>query len=199
MNFIRRCLPHDAGSGGSQPSSALAVPLSVSGVGSEIFDHLLTKCGLGGILLTVPGGGSIDSSDKDAIRKADDIRPGSPLAAVFMSGDVSLTGTGTCTRRDGDHVLGFGHPMFGFGASQLPMAGAQVVTTVPSYENPYKLTNTGPVIGTINQGPLLGHRRALIGSAPPLASYLIERTHEGDRLPDLKGTFAPHQLLTPRC
>jgi hypothetical protein len=107
-----------------------------------------------------------------------------------------VTGTGTCTWRDGNHVLGFGHPMFGFGASQLPMAGAQVVTTVPSFEEPYKLTNTGPILGTIFQDRVSAIAGE-IGSAPPLATYLIERTHEGDRLPDLKGTFAPHPLLTP--
>jgi hypothetical protein len=93
-------------------------------------------------------------------------------------------------------VLGFGHPMFGFGASQLPMAGAQVITTVPSFEEPYKMTNTGPIIGTIFQDRVSAIAGE-IGSTPPLATYLIERTHEGDRLPDLKGSFAPHPLLTP--
>jgi hypothetical protein len=195
MNFTA-VLPHNADSAPGAGLSALAVPLSVCGVQSEIFDRWLSRCGLGNMFVTVPGGGSILSSDVEALKAAADIRPGSPLAAVFMSGDVSVTGTGTCTWRDGNRVLGFGHPMFGFGDSQLPMAGAQVVTTVPSFDSPYKLTNTGPVIGTILQDRISAIA-GVLGMAPPLATYLIERTHEGERLPDLKGTFAPQPLLTP--
>ena len=195
MNFTA-VLPHSADAGSGAGMSALAVPLSVCGVSSGIFDKWLSHCGLGSMLMTVPGGGSIDLSDVQAVKAAADIRPGSPLAAVFMSGDISVTGTGTCTWRDGDRVLGFGHPMFGFGTSQLPMAGAQVVTTVPSFDSPYKLTNTGPVIGTIVQDRISAIA-GVLGARPPLATYLIERTHEGERLPDLKGTFAPHPLLTP--
>jgi hypothetical protein len=192
MNFTA-VLPHSSDTEGT---SALAVPLSVCGVQSDIFSHWMNRCGLGSMFVTVPGGGSIDATDTKAIQASEDIRPGSPLAAVFMTGDISVTGTGTCTWRDGNHVLGFGHPMFGFGDSQLPMAGAQVVTTVPSFESPYKLTNTGPVIGTIFQDRVSAIA-GVMGDAPPLATYLIERTHEGDKLPDLKGTFAPHPLLTP--
>ena len=195
INFTA-LLPHDASLGAGPNMSALAVPLSVCGVQSNVFTRWLNRCGLGDSMVTVPGGGSIDPADTQAIHDVGDIQPGSPLAAVFMSGDICVTGTGTCTWRDGDHVLGFGHPMFGFGASELPMAGAQVVTTVPSFESPYKLTNTGPIIGTIFQDRVSAIA-GVIGSTPPLASYLIERTHEGDRLPDLKGTFAPHPLLTP--
>ena len=195
MNFTA-LLPHSAALDSGPAASALTVPLSVCGVNSEIFTRWLNRCGLGSMLVTVPGGGSIDATDTQAIREAGDIRPGSPLAAVFMSGDVSVTGTGTCTWRQGDNILGFGHPMFGFGASTLPMAGAQVVTTVPSFDSPYKLTNTGPIIGTIFQDRITAVA-GVIGKPPPLATYLIERTHEGEKLPDLKGTFAPHPLLTP--
>jgi hypothetical protein len=195
MNFTA-ILPHSADATAGSGMSAFAVPLSVCGVQSDLFNRWLSHCGLGNMLVTVPGGGSIDATDTDAIKAAADIRPGSPLAAVFMSGDISMTGTGTCTWKDGNHVLGFGHPMFGFGASALPMAGAQVVSTVPSFDSPYKLTNTGPILGTIFQDRISAIA-GVIGTPPPLATYLIERTHEGERLPDLKGTFAPHPLLTP--
>jgi len=195
MNFTS-LLPK--GLGGSGPGfSALAVPLSVSGVRSDIFTQWLNRCGLGGeMLLTVPGGGSMDAAGAGAIKSAMDIKAGSPLAAVFMSGDISIAGTGTCTWRKGDRILAFGHPMFGFGDSELPMAGAEIVTTIPSYETPYKLSNTGPIIGTIYQDRVSAIA-GVMGQVPPLAAYLIERTHEGEKLPGLKGTFAPHPLLTP--
>jgi hypothetical protein len=195
MNFTA-VLPHNTDSAPESNQSALAVPLSVCGVQSDLFGRWLNRCGLGNMFVTVPGGGSIQESDVAGIKAAADIKPGSPLAAVFMTGDISVTGTGTCTWRDGDRVLAFGHPMFGFGTSQLPMAGAQVVTTVPSFESPYKLTNTGPVIGTIQQDRISAIAGE-IGTMPPMATYEIERTHEGEKLPELKGSFAPHPLLTP--
>ena len=189
-------LPRGADAISAMATSAFTTPIAVCGVQSDIFTKWLERCGLGSSMVAVPGGGAIDPTDTATIQAVDDIRPGSPLAAVFMSGDICVTGTGTCTWRNGERVLGFGHPMFGFGASELPMAGAQVVTTVPSFESPYKLTNTGPIIGTIFQDRVSAIAGTL-GTTPPLATYLIERTHEGDRLPDLKGTFAPHPLLTP--
>jgi hypothetical protein len=177
--------------------SPLAVPISVSGVRPDIFSRWLARCGLGReMLLTVPGGGSMSADSAGAINHAIDIQPGSPLAAVFMSGDISVAGTGTCTWRKDNRILAFGHPMFGFGKSELPMAGAEIVTTVPSYERPYKLSNTSPIIGTIFQDRVSAIA-GILGDIPPLATYLIERTHEGQKLPDLKGTFAPHPVLTP--
>jgi len=195
INFTA-LLPQNMGSPGPG-FSALAVPLSVSGVRPDIFTQWLNRCGLGReMLLTVPGGGSMDTTSVGALKEAMEIKAGSPLAAVFMSGDISIAGTGTCTWRKGDHILAFGHPMFGFGDSELPMAGAEIVTTIPSFETPYKLSNTGPIVGTIYQDRVSAIA-GILGQAPPLATYLIERTHEGEKLPALKGTFAPHPLLTP--
>jgi hypothetical protein len=128
--------------------------------------------------------------------QAMEIKAGAPLAAVLMSGDINIAATGTCTWRDGNRVLAFGHPMFGFGDSALPMAGAEVVTTVPSYLTPYKMTNTGPIVGTIYQDRVSAIA-GVLGDAPPLANYVIERTYDGDKQPDLKGSFAPHPVLTP--
>lgn len=192
MNFTS-LLPRSGGPG----FSALTVPISISGVRSDIFSRWLNRCGLGSDrLLAIPGGGSVAAGATGAIHDAMEIKAGSPLAAVFMSGDISLAGTGTCTWREGSRVLGFGHPMFGFGTSELPMAGAEIVTTVPSFETPYKMSNTGPIVGTIYQDRVSAIA-GIIGNPPPLASYLIERTHEGEKLRDLKGSFAPHPVLTP--
>ncbi|MCE0499165.1 MAG: sporulation protein SpoOM [Methylacidiphilales bacterium] len=195
MNFTS-ILPRNVTSG--EPGfSALAVPLSVSGIRPDIFSRLLDHFGLGNSLfVTVPGGGEMDPANAGASKQAMEIKPGSPLAAVLMSGDINVAATGTCTWRSGNRILAFGHPMFGFGDSALPMAGAEVVTTVPSYETPYKMTNTGAIVGTIYQDRVSAIA-GVLGDPPPLATYLIERTHDGEKLPDLKGWFAPHPVLTP--
>ncbi|CAB4244339.1 Sporulation protein SpoOM [Methylacidimicrobium sp. AP8] len=170
----------------------LGIPLSVGGLNPKIVSRFLEALGFRGApILAVPGGGTTAIAGGGSA-----LEPGASLAAVMMTGDINISGTGTLTWRDGNRVLAFGHPMFGFGKSDLPMAAAEVVTTVPSYETPYKLTNVGPVVGTILEDRLsaIGGK---VGQMPKLASYRFERFHCGRRLPTLRGEFVSHPLLTP--
>ncbi|QSR85800.1 sporulation protein SpoOM [Methylacidimicrobium sp. B4] len=170
----------------------LGIPLSVGGLNPKVVSRFLEAIGLRGTpVLAVPGGGTTTVAGGGSA-----LEPGAPLAAVMMTGDINISGTGTLTWRNGNRVLAFGHPMFGFGKSDLPMAAAEVVTTVPSYETPYKLTNVGRVVGTILEDRLsaIGGE---VGQMPRLASYRIERLHRGRPLPVLRGEFVSHPLLTP--
>ncbi|VVM06659.1 hypothetical protein MAMC_01168 [Methylacidimicrobium cyclopophantes] len=170
----------------------LSIPLSVGGLNPQAAARFLEALGLrGSPVMAVPGGGTTAM-----VGDGSALEPGAPLAAVMMTGDINISGTGTLTWRNGNRVLAFGHPMFGFGKSDLPMAAAEVVTTVPSYEMPYKLTNVGKVIGTILEDRLsaIGGE---VGQMPKLASYRIERLHRGRTLPTLRGEFVSHPLLTP--
>ncbi|WP_018290978.1 SpoIVB peptidase S55 domain-containing protein [Verrucomicrobium sp. 3C] len=170
----------------------LGIPLSVGGLNPRVVGQFLEALGLRGTpVLSVPGGGTTTIAGGGSA-----LEPGAPLAAVMMTGDINISGTGTLTWRSGNRVLAFGHPMFGFGKSTLPMAAAEVVTTVPSYETPYKLTNVGRVVGTILEDRLsaIGGE---VGQMPKLASYRIERFHRGRPLPTLQGEFISHPLLTP--
>jgi len=82
-----------------------------------------------------------------------DLKPGSPLAGVLMSGDFHFAGTGTVTWRNGNRILAL---------ASLPakrtygnaMASAEILTVVQSYVHSFKLSNTGPVIGSIYQDRL---------------------------------------------
>ncbi len=73
---------------------------------------------------------------------------GAAVAAVFIDGDFQLAATGTVTERDGDRILAFGHPIAGLGDIDLPMASADIVTVLGSTMSSFKLSNTGPVVGT---------------------------------------------------
>lgn len=170
----------------------LGIPLAIGGLNPRAATHFLEALGLRGLpMLAVPAGGTTTISGGGSA-----LEPGAPVAAVMMTGDINISGTGTLTWRNGNRVLAFGHAMFGFGKSDLPMAAAEVVTTVPSYETPYKLTNVGRVVGTILEDRLsaIGGE---VGHMPKLASYRIERFHRGRALPTLRGEFVSHPLLTP--
>ncbi|MEM8549531.1 MAG: hypothetical protein AAGF10_01965 [Verrucomicrobiota bacterium] len=82
------------------------------------------------------------------------IETASPVAGVLMSGDFSIAGVGTVTWREGDQVLAFGHPFFGFGDEEMPMAPAEIITVIQSVARSFKLSNVGPIVGTIYQDRL---------------------------------------------
>jgi hypothetical protein len=79
------------------------------------------------------------------------LKPGDALGVTFVSGDLLLGGTGTVTHIDGEHVYGFGHPMYNLGPTQFPMTRAYVYTILPSLFSSTKLSTTSDVIGTLLQ------------------------------------------------
>lgn len=171
----------------------LAVPLTVSGISQNLFEQYLKRFGWGQFPFLIVSGGSSSSA---ASVHPESIQPGAPVSAVMMTGDISIGGTGTLTWRNGTNVLAFGHPMSGFGKSNLPMAMAEVITTIPSYETPYKLANIGNVIGTILEDRLsaIGGK---IGPIPTMASYSVKRIHNDKAMKPLEGQFISHPSLSP--
>ena len=113
-----------------------------------------------------------------------------------MSGDITVAGTGTLTWREGNKIVAFGHPMTGIGPSAWGMAPAEIITTIPSYQKPYKLSNVGPVVGTIVQDRASAIA-GVVGAMPPMASYEIERVEAGVPLSTLRGKFVLASTTAP--
>ncbi len=181
-----------AAASGSPGFQALGVPLSITGLSSELTGRLLSRFGM-----EASGWVPVSGSSRSEARLAKaELKPGSPVAAVLMTGDLSIAGTGTLTWREGNRVLAFGHPMLGVGRSAWGMAPAEIITTIPSYLYPHKLSNTGPVVGTISQDRLSAVG-GTIGTLPPMAPYHIVRTGDGRALPPLDGTFITDPDLAP--
>ncbi len=79
------------------------------------------------------------------------LEPGSAISALLVSGDLEIAATCTVTYLDGGHLLACGHPLTQFGAISLPMTEADVVATLPSASNSFKIVNTGAVVGAWTQ------------------------------------------------
>jgi len=62
-----------------------------------------------------------------------------------------MTATGTVTWIDGERVLGFGHPLFGLGAIDIPMTGATVQTLLPSLMRSSRVATPTAEIGALRQ------------------------------------------------
>ena len=126
----------------------LPTPLFVSGVSERTLRRFAPQlAGLGLEVMQAPSGRASHNIDND-------LKPGTPVAGVLMSGDFHVTGTGTVTWRKGNRILAFGHPFLQSGPAEMPMASAEILTVVQSVQRSFKLSNTGPTIGTIYQDRL---------------------------------------------
>jgi hypothetical protein len=170
----------------------LPTPLMVSGVSARtlaVFKDIFAKRGLD--LMAVPGGSAPNGGPP-----ASTLEPGSPMAVVLLSGDFSISGVGTLTWRQGDRVMAFGHPMFGDGAVDLPLATADVVTVVRSYDRSFKLANVGPIIGTISQDRLTGIAGA-IGPKPAMTTFRTRVTGDDGTARTFQGDLWQNRDLSP--
>jgi hypothetical protein len=172
----------------------LAVPLSMRGLSTAAWSRLAARFGIDSTYLMPVQAGSGSSASSDLGPEA--LQPGAPAAAVMITGDIALGGTGTLTWRDGDRILAFGHPMLGLGPDKIALGTAEIITTVPSYMRPFKMANDGAVVGTVTQDRFSAIG-GIVGPKPRMASYRITRTHEGAKRPSVEGTFLPHEQLTP--
>ena len=124
------------------------------------------------------------------------MEPGSSVSAVLMNGDFNVSATGTVTYRNGDTILAFGHPFFQMGPTQLPMAGAEIITVVQSIPGAFKLAKPGPVIGAIYQDRLTAVA-GQIGEFPPLLKVEVEIETSGGMKRVFKGELVEHPVLSP--
>ena len=121
---------------------------------AALFEQKFSALGLSAVALGGSTQGSADSANQPAPHPH--LRPGDVVAVALATGDVSLAGTGTVSRVEGNRILAFGHPMLSLGATDLPMANAEVVAILPSQFNSVKVSNAGDVIGTFSQDRLSG-------------------------------------------
>lgn len=152
----------------------------------ELFREPLRARGLE--LMAAPSG----SSGREDLT----LQPGDPLAAVLMTGDFAVAATGTVTWRDGDKLLGFGHPFFQLGEVAIPMAGAEVVTVVRSLPLSFKLAQAGPVVGSIVQDRLTGVAGE-IGPVPEMIRYGVTTTDAEGKVQAYGGELFQHEAVTP--
>ena len=85
------------------------------------------------------------------IRDAPALEPGSAVSMQLVRGDIEIAATCTVTYVDPKQLLACGHPVLGAGAVSLPMTAAEVVATIASPLNAFKVVNTGNTIGAFNE------------------------------------------------
>ncbi len=109
-----------------------------------------------GLNISGLGGNSAGDEETSSVASPKELHPGGVVAVALAIGDITIAGTGTVSHVDGNRILAFGHPMLSLGATDLPMASAEIVTILPSQFNSIKVSNTGGIIGVFSQDRLSG-------------------------------------------
>ncbi len=151
-----------AATGEFNPAPLALVAPGVSAAALDGVDDLLRQLGLarGTAAVAVP------SSGRGAVHAS--LEPGDPISALLVWGDMKLGATGTVTWRDGDQLLAFGHPFMASGRAEMPLAGGEIVWTVPSLYSSFKIARIGEPAGTLRQDRLT----AIAGQLGPVPKGL---------------------------
>src|SRR5262252_4903205 len=113
----------------------IETPLVFSGFSEEAVRMFAPQFAAAGIV-PVMGVGSV--SDE---KQPEPMEPGSAVSAVLVRGDMDIAATCTVTYMDAEHLLACGHPLMQFGMVDLPMTKAQVLATLASPANAFKIVN----------------------------------------------------------
>lgn len=77
--------------------------------------------------------------------------PGSAVSAIMVRGDMDVAATCTVTYMDPEHLLACGHPLTQYGMVDMPMTKANVIATLASPLNAFKIINTTESVGAFVQ------------------------------------------------
>jgi hypothetical protein len=142
------------GNAGALPNSAqdfasylkpIDTPLIFTGFSEDTVHRFASQFASAGVV-PVMGAGSV-SEDK----QPEPLEPGSAVSAILVRGDMDIAATCTVTYIDPQRLLACGHPLLQFGSVDLPMNKAQVLATLPSPLNAFKIVNTTERAGVFVQ------------------------------------------------
>ena len=123
----------------------IETPLVFNGFSEDTMRRFAPQFASAGIV-PVMGAGSVSD-----MKQPEPLEPGSAVSAVLVRGDMSIEATCTVTYIDPQRLLACGHPLLQFGSVDLPMNKAQVLATLPSPLNAFKIVNTTEPAGTFVQ------------------------------------------------
>ena len=120
-------------------------PLVFNGFSEDTVRRFAGQFASAGVV-PVMGAGSV-SEDK----QPEPLEAGSAVSAILVRGDMDIAATCTVTYIDPQRLLACGHPLLQFGSVDLPMDKAQVLATLPSPLNAFKIVNTTEQAGVFVQ------------------------------------------------
>ena len=136
--------------GEGQTFSAMETPLLMSGFEPEavaVWKQRMAGTGLD----VVSAGGASGVGGQAVDQDFGPIEPGSAVSVLLASGDLEIAATCTVTYVDPKQLLACGHPIQQSGTISMPMTSTEVVATLASPLNAFKIVNTGKIIGAFTE------------------------------------------------
>ena len=129
----------------------IETPLNFAGFNENVVSALAPEFQQMG--MTVAGGGASSTmlSPKPVAGWEQSLQPGDAVSGILVTGDMSITAMCTVTYNDLKHVLFCGHSFFNLGPVSMPMAKAEVITTLASQYQPTKFGNSTEIVGALKQ------------------------------------------------
>jgi hypothetical protein len=123
----------------------IETPLVFNGFSEEAVKLFAPQFAASGIIPVMGAGASSDQ------KQPEPLEAGSAVSAVLVRGDMDIAATCTVTYIDPERLLACGHPLLQFGSVDLPMTKANVLATLPSPLNAFKIVNTTEPAGAFVQ------------------------------------------------
>ena len=133
---------------------AIDTPLVFSGFSSDAVTLWKDHAPALGLTPVAGIGGASGASGLGAMASTTDqrsVEPGSAVSAILVRGDLEIAATCTVTYVDPSQLLACGHPITQFGPVSIPMTKADVIATLPSPLNAFKIINTAETIGSFTE------------------------------------------------
>jgi hypothetical protein len=141
-------LPQEFAQRAAVGAGQFLVPIDTPLIASGLYPETLARFGkdFGAWGMSVMAGGTAAATSEDA-----QLKPGDMVGIDLIRGDLSVSAGCTVTYVDKNRILACGHPLFGFGAVQMPLSRAHVLMTLASAQASTKVLTTGATIGTLTQ------------------------------------------------
>jgi len=186
--------PGDSASLGSLQNFASALkpietPLVFNGFSEDAMRQFAPQFAAAGII-PVMGAGSVSEE-----KQPEPLEAGSAVSAILVRGDMDIAATCTVTYIDPQRLLACGHPLLQFGSVDLPMNKAQVLATLPSPLNAFKIVNTTERAGVFVQDRHTGIM-GVFGKQPEMIPVTLT-IHSGINTKDFHYEVLNNPRLSP--
>jgi hypothetical protein len=175
----------------------IETPLALSGFSPDAVKFFQDHVSIMGAIPVAGLGGSAPESAHDGTAgdPGPPLLPGSAVSALLVRGDLEIAATCTVTYVDPHQVLACGHPITRYGNVSIPMTKADVVATLASPLNSFKIVNTTQTIGAFTED-----RSSAIRGVPGESARMIPvaiHTHGGLRDRTLHVEVIDNPDITP--
>jgi hypothetical protein len=167
----------------------IEAPLVFNGFSEETVKLFASQFASAGVV-PVMGAGSV--SDQ---KQPEPLEPGSAISAILVRGDMDIAATCTITYLDAQRLLACGHPLLQFGSVDLPMNKADVLATLPSPLNAFKIVNTTEPVGSFVQDRHTGIM-GLLNKQPDMIPVTLS-IHNGAATKDIHYEVLNNARLSP--